>query len=60
MAKYTTFHSDIKDSNDYDTQRNRKRSLRWHSEETALIKKYGSNSSRYIDLYVIDPELVKG
>lgn len=59
MAKYTTFHSDFKDFNDSDTPRNRKRSLRWHSEETALIKKYGSNSSRYIDLYVIDPNRLK-
>ena len=53
MAKHTAFHSD------FNPRHNRKRSLRWHSEETVLIKKYGSNSSRYIDLYVIDPNWVK-
>ena len=52
MAKYTTFDSDY---TDFNARRNRKRSLRWHSEETVLIKKYGSGSRRYIDLYVIDP-----
>ena len=56
MAKHTVFHSDF---TDFNPRRNRKRSLRWRSEETVLIKKYGSNSSRYIDLYVIDPNWVK-
>lgn len=59
MEKFATLHIKANPTKDFNTPRNRKRSLRWYSEETVLLKKYGSKCRRYIDLYVIDPAQVK-
>lgn len=37
-------------------QVNRKRSLRWCSDETRLLEKYGAGGHRYADLYITEPD----
>lgn len=58
MRKNRYEYSEMSDSMESAHVRNRKRSLRWYSEETALIQKYGATSNRYIDLYITDPDQI--